>query len=205
MRGHYLDRLRRIRTKAPKTYAPSQDTELLRRTVKECRGRYALEIGFGNGSIIGELTKNFEFAAGTELVLPRGAVTSIGRGCGVAVADRATCFRSSIFDLVVFNPPYLPSGLLEDIAVDGGRGGIEVPLLFLDEALRVLRQDGTILLVLSSDGDLTRFEEGCRSRTLDVRVAAERDLFYETLYVYELKRVSDYPEALSLSSVSALI
>ncbi len=188
MSDDYLDMIGRARTKQRKTYASSQDTELLRRTLRDYHGSHALEIGFGNGSVIEELRKNFEFVAGTEVVLPREMAVPTGRDCGMVVADRATCFRSSIFDLVVFNPPYLPSGAIEDITVDGGPGGIEIPLLFLDEAVRVLGRGGSILVVLSSDGDLTMFEESCRSRKLQVRIVTERDLFYETLHVYEMKR-----------------
>lgn len=172
----------------PRPYVSSQDTELLRRSVNEYAGGSALEIGFGNGSVAEELTKSFKLVVGTELLFPGEPVSTLGGSWDPIIADRATCFRSSIFDLVVFNPPYLPSDSIEDITVDGGRGGVEVPLLFLDEALRVVRQDGKVLLVISSETDIGRFEEYCRAMSLQFRIIAERDIFYESLYVYEIGR-----------------
>ena len=56
------------------------------------------------------------------------------------LADAASCFMDGCFDLVAFNPPYVPSGKIEDVAVDGGAEGTEVALRFLEEALRVVEE-----------------------------------------------------------------
>lgn len=183
----YLKKIAYAKARHEKPYLPSQDTKLLRRSVKEYTGGSALEIGFGSGSVTEELSKNFKLVVGTELILHREQFSSLGGPWHRIIADRATCFRSSIFDLVVFNPPYLPSDSIEDITVDGGGGGVEIPLLFLDEALRVIRRDGKALMVISNAGEIARMETRCRAMGLRFRIIAEEDLFYESLYVYEIK------------------
>lgn len=190
MSEDYLRSIVDVVAHCERPYVSSQDTELLRRSVKDYAGGSALEIGFGNGSVAEELTKRFKLVAGTELVLQEEPLITLGGSWHRIIADRATCFRSSIFDLVVFNPPYLPSDSIGDITVDGGRGGVEVPLLFLDEALRVVKQEGKVLLVVSSETDIARIEDYCRAMSLQFRIVAERDIFYESLYVYEIGRQS---------------
>ena len=89
-----------------------------------------------------------------------------------------------MFDLVFFNPPYLPSATIEDEAVDGGPTGVEVPVSFLEEGLRVLREGGTIVALLSTEGDVESFLSHCSNLGLAVESVAEKRLFYETLSVF---------------------
>jgi release factor glutamine methyltransferase len=90
-----------------------------------------------------------------------------------------------VFDLVAFNPPYLPSETIEDIAVDGGEGGTEVPLLFLQEALRVVKKDGRIVMLLSSQNSTEEIRRECSRKNFTLRSIASKELFFERLYVYE--------------------
>jgi release factor glutamine methyltransferase len=160
---------------------------LLRQAIREYRGRCCLEIGFGSGSNIPTLCDQFERVAATEII--RSARESERLTCADLVyADRAMCFRDSAFDFVVFNPPYLPSEGFADPTVDGGRGGIEIPIAFMEEAIRVLRPSGTILFLLSDEGDKSGFLAYCESRGLRVRTIRERGVFFETLYVFEATR-----------------
>ena len=89
------------------------------------------------------------------------------------------------FDLIIFNPPYLPTDEeLKDIAVDGGKEGYEVIERFLVKAKEYLKPKGKILLLFSSlskkevlDGILKI--EGYRFREID-----SLKLAFERLYVY---------------------
>src|SRR5271154_1181607 len=110
-------------------YLPSEDTATLARTLRSYRGGRCLEIGFGSGAILQSLIPRFETVIGTDILSIAQAVAAKGEA-EVVLADRATCFREGVFDLVVFNPPYLPSETIEDRTVDGGKGGLEVPLAF---------------------------------------------------------------------------
>ncbi len=172
-----------------KTYVPSEDTALLIEVLSGFEGERCLEIGFGSGAVLASLSGRFSLSVGTDVMpLDQARESARGRAAGVILADRASCFRPGAFDLVAFNPPYLPSEGFQDRAVDGGEGGVEVSIKFLDDALRVLKKDGRIVLLLSDRGDLQRFL--ARSKTMGLSAVEKRRkrLFYETLVVYELSR-----------------
>ncbi|HXW37814.1 MAG TPA: hypothetical protein VEJ36_07940 [Nitrososphaerales archaeon] len=163
-------------------YPVSQDSVLLASTLGAYTGDSCLEIGVGGGSIIGELSRRFGLAVGTDTSPPGGS----GR-VNLLRADRATCFRDECFDLVAFNPPYLPSAGVSDTAVDGGADGVDVPLDFLREALRVVRRDGRVVFLLSSYNPIDKVEEECARAGFVVEKVTEKSLFYETLSVYEAR------------------
>lgn len=106
----------------------------------------------------------------------------------LVVADRATCFRDAVFDLVAFNPPYVPSDGIEDIAVDGGKGGVEVPLAFLREALRVAKPDGRVVMLLSSINPTEAVRRLCWKKGYVMKEIARKNLFYEVLSAYLIQR-----------------
>jgi len=166
-------------------YVSSQDSSLLREAIRGRSGGSSLEIGTGNAGGLIELAKGYDTAVGTDLVAPEAVDWKRGRGSFV-LADAASCFRDDCFDLVVFNPPYLPSRTIEDPAVDGGVGGIEVPLHFLREAFRVVKRDGKILMLLSNDNPTKEVERECSSRGFKLTRVAEKKLFFEELYVFEV-------------------
>lgn len=169
------------------TYLPSDDTALLIRALSARRGGSCLEIGFGSGAVLQTLLPRFDLVVGTDLSTLEQARLA-RRSAEVVLSDRASCFRDGVFDVVAFNPPYLPSGAIGDRAVDGGRGGIEVPMRFLEDALRVLRKGGQVLVLLSSQGDLATFVSHCLLLGLSVREVERADLFYESLIVFEIRR-----------------
>ncbi len=65
---------------------------------------------------------------------------------------------------------------------------MEVPLQFLASALSVIKQDGKIATVLSSEDSLGDLEQFCKSRHLQFRKVAELALFFETLFVFLISR-----------------
>ena len=160
---------------------------MLRKAVESYSGGACLEIGAGNCGTIVALTKSFDLTVGTDLVRPGNADWEGGKS-EIVIADTATCFVSESFDLVVFNPPYLPSSVIEDRAVDGGRGGVEVPLRFLREALRVVKRSGKVVMVLSSHSLIAEIELECARMNVRVRRTSEKELFFERLYVLEASR-----------------
>lgn len=171
-------------------YLASEDSALLRRVLRLYSGGACLEIGAGNGGNLIELSKSFELVAGTDVVRP-DASDWREAGANYIVADAASCFRRRSFDLVAFNPPYLPSDGTTDRAVDGGTGGVEVALQFLREAMAVVREDGKILMLVSSENPIRELELECEAAGFTLRRVTESRLFYETLGIYEVSRRRD--------------
>jgi release factor glutamine methyltransferase len=169
-------------------YLPAEDTDLLREALESFSGDSCLEIGFGSGAALASAAGRFRLAVGTDVVALEEARLATRAGVQLVLADMATCFRDGVFDVVFFNPPYLPSETIEDRAVDGGPTGVEVPVSFLMEGLRVVREEGVIVALLSTEGDVGSFLARCRSLGLRVEPIAEKRLFYETLSVFRIQR-----------------
>lgn len=162
-------------------YITSDDSVLLRRMLGSASGRSCLEMGAGNGGALLDLAERFEVIVGTDVLKP--GMTDWSPTSNYILADAATCFRSACFDLVVFNPPYLRSEDYGDCTVEGGKG-LEVPLSFLQEALRVVKPAGKIVFLLNEEADLTALRSELRKSGFElVRVASQR-MFFEELSVY---------------------
>ena len=168
-------------------YIYSEDSRLLGRVISSLEDSVSfLEIGVGNGKNLVSVKDKFRVVVGTDLNLEvRGDFRS---AVELVVADKASCFRSSSFDLVAFNPPYVPSEGIEDRTIDGGRNGIEIPLEFLSSALEVLKPAGRVVMVVSSEDSIDELEDFCEKRGLKSKKIAEVSLFFESLYVYLINR-----------------
>ena len=71
-----------------------------------------LEIGAGNGGNLVRVKDKFRLVVGTDINLEiRSGFSPVVQ---LVIADKVSCFRSSSFDLVAFNPPYVPSEGIKD-------------------------------------------------------------------------------------------
>ena len=161
-------------------YTSSEDSRLLRRVLSSYSGKACLEIGAGNGGNLIELSKRFETIVGTDIVEP--AVrdwTGVG---SFILTDGASCIRPDSFDLVAFNPPYLMEEI-HDRATQGG-AHLEVPKRFLREALRVVKEDGSVVFLLSDSADVQEFRTICQESGFDMTMKESARGFFEELSVY---------------------
>ncbi len=103
------------------------------------------------------------------------------------------CVKSDLFekikgeyDLIIFNPPYLPEDSREPkdskLATTAGRKGNEIILRFLHEAKNHLKENGKIFLITSSLSKDINFE---KLKYKAKEVGCEK-LFFERLCVWEL-------------------
>jgi release factor glutamine methyltransferase len=169
-------------------YIPAEDTYLLRDALASFSGDACLEIGFGSGAVISSVSARFRLAVGTDVLSLREARLASTPGVELVLCDMARCFRDESFDLVFFNPPYLPSTAVEDRAIDGGPGGIDIPISFVKEGLRVITREGAMLCLLSDKGELDSFKARCREMGLEIEPVARKKLFYESLFVFRMRR-----------------
>lgn len=92
------------------------------------------------------------------------------------------------FDLIIFNPPYLPSeeGDKDDFmraAWDGGPDGRKVVDEFISRVKDYLNPGGRVLLIQSSLNDLKKTEEMFSHEGFETEIVSEKKFFYEILYV----------------------
>ncbi|MDA4111263.1 MAG: hypothetical protein OK439_01895 [Thaumarchaeota archaeon] len=173
-------------------YLYGEDSALLGEAISRLEGKDAfLEIGLGGGGNLLVAAEKFGFVVGTDIMTLTNLDSEVLSKAEVLVADKASCFRRGVFDVVVFNPPYLPSESIQDVTIDGGPRGVDVPIQFLTSALEVLKQDGKILVLLSSLGIIDDFLKLCSDHSLNVEKFAERELFFETLSVYLISRIGN--------------
>lgn len=101
------------------------------------------------------------------------------------------CIKSNLFekvkekyDLIIFNPPYLPENKDEpknsQTATTGGKKGGEIINRFLEESKKYLKKNGKIFLLVSN---LTK---GIELKNWKKKVIGKKKLFFEELMVWEL-------------------
>ncbi|QQG49484.1 MAG: hypothetical protein HY247_04075 [archaeon] len=139
-------------------------------------------MGAGNCGTLIDMSSRYSTVVGTDIVRPDLDDWRVA-GTSLLLADRATCLRDGVFDLVALNPPYL-SGPVEDLATDAGVD-FEAVFRLLEDALRVVKDDGRVLVLLSGDVPLERAKVICKAKGFGLRKVKERRLFYEELLVVE--------------------
>ena len=173
-------------------YVPSEDSFLLAECVRLYRGKSALEIGVGSGIILEALVDRFDRVAGTDIDLEALRSCKPRTGALLVCCDAASAFApTGKYDLVVSNPPYLPSDeSVIDRTVHGGPTGIEATINFIESALPLLVESGRILVVVSSHAESSSLRSLAAKRNLKTRLIKQKSLFFETLSVVELSRAN---------------
>ena len=96
------------------------------------------------------------------------------------------------FDLIVFNPPYLPEDELEDEETrritTGGKNGYEILEKFIIDSKDYLNKNGKILIVFSSLTDKNKIDEVLKENKYKFECLEKKKLFFEELYVYLISR-----------------
>jgi release factor glutamine methyltransferase len=177
-------------------YIPAEDTYLLLEVAcwEVCPVDRVLEIGAGSGFIAAALEKVAALVLATD-INPHAAAYAGEQGIDVVRTDLCSGVQKS-FDLVIFNPPYLPTKPEERIddwlecSLDGGETGREVIERFAVEISRVLAPAGRILLLISSLTGLQDVSGIFLRQGFSVAIAREQLMEDEVLYVLKIARLS---------------
>jgi release factor glutamine methyltransferase len=139
------------------------------------RGVDVVDVGTGSGNIACAIAAERPDARVLALdVSPAAMLVARENAASLALAGRVTVaggdllagVRAASMDLVVSNPPYLPRAILKTlprevrdhdprVAIDGGADGLEVITRLVDDARRVLRPGGALIME-TGGGDHTR-------------------------------------------------
>lgn len=174
-------------------YEPAEDSYLLAETaIEHIDGGSVLEVGVGTGYVAERVANETEAnVVGSDLA---SEACSRAREAGIETvrADLTRPFAADSFDVILFNPPYLPTPPeLEwddplEYALSGGPDGREVIRPFLADVGRVLRADGRIYLLVSSLTGVEAVSKLAADAGLETREIAEEAFPFERLLVLEI-------------------
>jgi len=176
-------------------YQPAEDSYLMSKILKEKIPNLLkknsnlkfLEIGAGSGIHL-ETAKNLGIK--NENIFSCDINESAIFYCNLLGFN---CIYSDLFqniegkyDLIIFNPPYLPYDKREpkdsQLATTGGKKGNEIIIKFLQQAKNYLNKKGIIFLITSSLSKNINFKAlGYQEKEIDYT-----NLFFERLFIWAL-------------------
>lgn len=177
-------------------YQPAEDSYLMSRILKEKIPKLLnknpnlnfLEIGAGSGI---HLETAFNLGVKKENIFSCDIDKTAVSHCNLLGFH---CVHSDLFknikgkyNIIIFNPPYLPSDKREpkdsQLATTGGKHGDEIIIKFLKQAKNYLFEDGVIFLITSSLSRQINFDDlGYNYKNIECEV-----LFFEKLCIWELR------------------
>ena len=174
-------------------YPPKEDSYLLQEVLKEeipkrlneNNNLKILEVGSGSGIQL-ETVKN--------LGVPKKNLSGVDINYDAVERGKKlgfNCFFSNLFsevketfDVIIFNPPYLPEDKREDgesrLATTGGKKGNELIKEFLIQSKEYLNPRGRIFILISSLTKEINWEG------YEKKLIKDKKLFFEKLEVWEL-------------------
>ncbi|MBI4116793.1 methyltransferase [Candidatus Pacearchaeota archaeon] len=175
-------------------YSPSEDSFLLSEVLEKNLPKmlsknpnlFLLEVGSGSGINLETALKS---DVKKENIFSCDINVSAVKQCKISGFN---CIKSDLFekirgkyDVIIFNPPYLPRDSREPkssrLSTTGGKNGSEIINRFLKDAKKFLKKNGKIFFVSSIMTKGINFE-GYKKKKI-----AEKKLFFEKLFVWELK------------------
>jgi len=171
-------------------YPPKEDTFLLLEALEVRPGARVLEMGCGTGLISCHIAACGAILTAAD-VNPRAVACTCanlrrnGLPGEVLESDLFSAVEGK-FDIIAFNPPYLPVveyGPLEK-AWAGGKEGVDVVIPFLAGATEHLDDEGRILLLLSTEMGQAAVDDALRM--FSRHRLRSRHYFFEELWVEEL-------------------
>ncbi|MFH1788346.1 MAG: HemK2/MTQ2 family protein methyltransferase [Candidatus Altiarchaeota archaeon] len=177
-------------------YSPAEDSILLADSIVVDDGERVLDVGTGTGIIALSAAGKAGYVLGVDV--DPAAVESARRNAMRNRIINAEFMVSNLFenvsgkfDVVAFNPPYLPSKKVKDKAVDGGGKGRKLIEEFIDKVGEYLNPDGTVFLLVSSLNDVDYVKKSFAEKGFKTESKAEKKLFFETLTVLSAKKKID--------------
>jgi len=178
-------------------YQPAEDSYLMSQILKEKLPKLLnenpelkfLEIGAGSGIHLETAKKLGVKNIFSSDINPRAVSHCSLLGFHCIKSDLFEKIKEK-FNLIIFNPPYLPEDSREpkdsQTATTGGKKGTEIILKFLQQAKSHLEKNGKIFLITSSLSEKINFKKlGYNSK----EIGCEK-LFFERLYIWELEKLS---------------
>ncbi len=177
-------------------YEPAEDSYLLQKHI----GRYAqgrvLDVGTGSGIQALTAIKNSSVREVIAVDINEKAIEKLKNTIKEKKLRKIKAIKSDLFEnvsgvfnLIIFNPPYLPQDKgLEDTALYGGKKGWEISKRLFEKAAKYLSVKGKILFLFSTLTDKKKIEEIINNNLFDFKQVGSQKLAFEELFVYEISK-----------------
>lgn len=175
-------------------YQPAEDSALLAAVAEESveASDRVLEVGTGSGWVAERVAGETGASVVASDVNPHATRQARDRGLEAVRADLVSGFRDGAFDVVLFNPPYLPEDAAAarddwmERALSGGEDGRAVVEPFVDAVDRVLAPDGYVLVLVSTLTDVEAVASYAGERGFSTVAMREESYPFETLSILKL-------------------
>jgi release factor glutamine methyltransferase len=170
-------------------YEPREDSFLLQKHVAQHAKGKVLDMGTGSGIQAATAFKKTKHVIASDI--DKEVITNFPhKNIKIIKSDLFSHIPKKKFDLIIFNPPYLPEDereSMEDrLALTGGKYGYEILERFFKEAKNYLTPQGKILIVFSSiTGDI---EFLAQQHKYTFKKLDEQTFFFEKIFVYLLQK-----------------
>ncbi|MBW2981611.1 DUF2431 domain-containing protein [Candidatus Woesearchaeota archaeon] len=175
-----------------KIYEPREDTFLILKEVKRYAQGRVLDVGTGSGILAIEAAKAADYVAGVDVnkkALDYAKKKAAGlKNIKFIHSDLFKKLKKQKFDLIIFNPPYLPEKKDEPkwlkTQITGGKKGYEILERFFSEASNYLNPEGKILVLFSTLTKVDKVHEILENSVFNYQKLAEESFDFESLFVY---------------------
>ncbi len=173
-------------------YQPAEDSYLLESVIKlYVKDKSVLDMGSGSGILAESALRNGAKSV-TAVDINQDSIKILKNKKINAIKSNLfeKVHKSKKFDIILFNPPYLPEDKREDkvssLATTGGKRGDEIIIKFLEQAPKHLNNGGIILLLLSSLTPQDKILKLIGKQSLKHKLIASKKIFFEELFVWEI-------------------
>jgi release factor glutamine methyltransferase len=179
-------------------YEPKEDSALLADNLRIEKGDCVLDMGCGSGIQAIVASKKAKKVLAVDInplaieTTRQNAETNNVNNLDYLISDLfGNIAETEKFDLIIFNPPYVPSDEhdMEAKAWAGGTLGRETIDRFIEDAPRHLKEKGRIQLLVSSVNDPQDIIKRLGKKGLETRIIASQKLWFEELFIIHAKRI----------------
>ncbi|MCS7102857.1 MAG: methyltransferase [Candidatus Korarchaeum sp.] len=180
--------------RAEGVYWPAEDSLLVLEALRplDLRGKACLDLGTGTGILAIEMARKGCWTVASDLSLDSCLLARLNSSLNsvsveVVQGSLVRHFRSSAFDLVVFNPPYLPlEGESEQWT--GGELGRKLIDSVLIDLPRILKVGGVALILHADFNNPELTAKKVEALGMRVSITKRRKLAFHELMVVEMRK-----------------
>ncbi|MEE9525874.1 MAG: HemK2/MTQ2 family protein methyltransferase [Candidatus Woesearchaeota archaeon] len=199
-------------------YEPREDSFLILKEIKNYAIGNVLDMGTGSGILAIEAAKTADVVIGadineTTLDYAKHNLKLKGlKNIKFVKSDLFSYFKKHpmMFDLIIFNPPYLPKDIREPfesaLETTGGEKGYELLEKFFSEVSSYLMPDGKVLVLFSTLTGKDKVHSIMEEHGFSFQKLSEEPLFGEILLVYiaEKSEILNFMEDREIKNIKRL-